>query len=91
MGIRNVMMWCNKCTAYKFVDRKVAKLLTEQIWKWIDFSSLYFCMKKQLTELQIPRYKYNIIEDMRDDHAHIYKHCIQSKFDDNYLVTVTKK
>ena len=58
-----------KCTAYKFVDRKVAKLLTEQIWKWIDFSSLYFCMKKQLTELQIPRYKYNIIEDMRDDHA----------------------
>ena len=26
-------------------------------------------MKKQLTELQIPRYKYNIIEDMRDDHA----------------------
>ena len=56
-----------KCTAYKFVHWKVAKLLTE--WKWIDFSSLYFFMKKQLTELQIPRYKYNIIEDMRDDHA----------------------
>ena len=46
-----------ECTAYKFVHWKVAKLLTE--WKWIDFSSLYFGMKKQLTELQIPRYKYN--------------------------------
>lgn len=64
-----------KCTAYKFVDRKVAKLLTE--WKWIDFSSLYFCMKKQLTELQIPRYKYNITEDMRDDHATLHPKQVQ--------------
>ena len=88
-----------KCGEKAFTNVQHTNLLTER-WQncWqnkfeneLILAHCTFVWKKQLTELQIPRYKYNIIEDLRDDHAHIYKHCIQSEFDDNYLVTITKK